>query len=241
MGPSNSGRICRHELEAVEPRHHDVAEHEVEAREVHPRDRRRVRCLDDLMAIAAEDARECVEDRPFIIHCQYPRHVRPPETLVGIVLAPRSAVQSPARSRGRLGRVARAVAHARAAARLDFEPAFAVRLPPEEDELELSDIASVVRRVHQVDVVCPRPWLRRRRSSRGCRLGRGRSHGDFRVGQHAVGDRAQRRPQPASSRAFPPRTSAAERRASTAANGFLRICPPVLEAAEPGDKDGGGC
>ena len=48
-------------------------------------------------------------------------------------------------------------------------------------------------------------------------------------------------PQPASSRAFPPRTSAEERRASTAASGFLRICPPVLEAAEPGQKDGGGC
>ena len=80
-----------HELEAVEPRHHDVAEHEVEAREVHPRDRRRVLRLDDLMAVAAEDARKRVEDRPFIIHCQYPRHVRPPETLVGIVLTPRSA------------------------------------------------------------------------------------------------------------------------------------------------------
>ena len=48
-------------------------------------------------------------------------------------------------------------------------------------------------------------------------------------------------PQPASSRAFPPRTSAAERRTSATANGFLRICPPVLEAAEPGEKDGGGC
>lgn len=75
MGPSKSGRILPHELEAVEPRHHDVAEHEVEAREVHPRDRRRVRRPDDLMAVAAEDARERVEDRPFIIHCQYPRHV----------------------------------------------------------------------------------------------------------------------------------------------------------------------
>ena len=60
------------------------------------------------ITITSEELRERVEDRPLIIHCQYPRHVRPPETLVGIVLAPRSAVQSPARSRGRL-----AASHAR--------------------------------------------------------------------------------------------------------------------------------
>ena len=74
-GPVEVRADLPHELEAVEPRHHDVAEHEVEAREVHPRDRRWVRRPDDLMAVAAEDARERVEDRPFIIHCQYPRHV----------------------------------------------------------------------------------------------------------------------------------------------------------------------
>ena len=74
-GPVEVRADLPHELEAVEPRHHDVAEHEVEAREVHPRDRRRVSRPDDLMAVAAEDARERVEDRPLIIHCQYPRHV----------------------------------------------------------------------------------------------------------------------------------------------------------------------
>ena len=99
------------------------------------------------ITITSEELRERVEDRPFIIHCQYPRHVRPPETSVEIVLAPRSAVQSPARSAD---------------------------------------------------------------------------------------------PQPASSKSFPPRTGAAERRTSMAASGLLRIRPPVLEAAEPGEKDGVG-
>ena len=47
-------------------------------------------------------------------------------------------------------------------------------------------------------------------------------------------------PQPASSKSFPPRTGAAERRTSMAASGLLRIRPPVLEAAEPGEKDGVG-
>ena len=49
------------------------------------------------------------------------------------------SVQSPARSRGASAASHAAVAR-RAAARLDLEPALAVRLPPEEDELELSEL-----------------------------------------------------------------------------------------------------
>ncbi len=96
-GPVEVRADLPHELEAVEPRHHDVAEHAVGGREVHPGTAVGSAALTALMAVAAEDARKRVEDRPFIIHCQVPRHVRPPETPVG-ALAPRSAVQSPARA-----------------------------------------------------------------------------------------------------------------------------------------------
>ena len=107
-GPVEVRADLPHELEAVEPRHHDVAEHEIEAREVHPRDRRRVCCPDDLMAIAAEDARDRVEDRPFIIYCQYPRHVRPPETPVALYLRRAQRSRAPRAAEG-----ASAASHAR--------------------------------------------------------------------------------------------------------------------------------
>ena len=68
MGPSNAGRIERG--------HHDVAKHEVDMREVHAGNGRRVIDAGNVVAVASEDPCQRVENRALIVYRQNYRHRR---------------------------------------------------------------------------------------------------------------------------------------------------------------------
>ena len=86
-GAVKGGAGAADELEAVEVRHHDVAEQEVVAREVHPQHLGGVADAHDLVAVPSEHPRERVEDRPLVVHRQDARH-HVPHPLVVLLVPP---------------------------------------------------------------------------------------------------------------------------------------------------------
>ena len=75
-GPVERGADPPHQLEAVERGHHDVAEHEVDVREIHAGNGRRVIDAGNVVAVAPEDPCQRVENRALIVYRQNYRHRR---------------------------------------------------------------------------------------------------------------------------------------------------------------------